>query len=210
MRAHRTLARFATAGAMIVAGLGATLLAPGIANANPTVGAAEAYPPQPPSVTVNHGSVQTGSTVKVAGKGFARGEPVAVHVRYRIIPGSAAFDPPFGGYGTVHANRNGKVMAKVPLQFPGYATITVKGLRSHKKASVTVRVYAWMNPWAGWFRWGGFDAPRGLTAGALGIVPISETTPAGRTADGAQLLAGLLGVTGMLGTGVLTFRRRRA
>ena len=228
MRAHRTVARLVATGAMLVVGAGAALLSPGVASAAPegyghgaggAGGAAGgAYPAPKPTLMVNAASVTTGRAVRIAGSGFRKGEPVVIVVRYRITLHSPAFPPAWGQGGVTRANAQGKVMSRVSLNYPGYATISVKGLKSHKTASVTVKVLAWRNPWA-WGGFGGFFQQGGFVASGLGAAsaPASSVLKlAGNeesTSDGtasAQLLAGLLGVVGLLGSAVFALRRRRA
>lgn len=167
MRAQRTVALLVGAAAMIAAVAGAALIGPSAASAAPE--AAAAYPAQPPSATVNASSVTPGRSVRVAGMGFGTNEPVLVDVVYRIFPGTPALQPPFQtpGSGVSRADGNGDVHARVALTFPGYATITLKGLRSHKTARVTVRVVAWGGNWSAYFRPGTFNGPYG--GGALGV-----------------------------------------
>lgn len=243
MRAHRTVARLVATGAMLVVGAGAALLSPGVASAAPEgyghgaggVGGAAggAYPAPKPTLTVNAASVTTGRTVRIAGSGFRKGEPVVVVVRYRITLRSAAFPPAWGQGGITRANAQGKVMSRVSLNYPGYATISVKGLKSHKTASVTVRVLAWRNPWA-WggfggffqqhefFQQGGFTTDSAKPAGSAAITmklaensvnsarnTVDDQSTSGSAAS-AQLLAGLLGVVGLFGSAVFALRRRRA
>jgi hypothetical protein len=233
MRAHRTVARLVATGAMLVVGAGAALLSPGVASAAPEgyghgAGGAGgvaggAYPAPKPTLTVNAASVTTGRAVRISGSGFRKGEPVAIVVRYRITLRSAAFPPAWGQGGIARANDQGKVMSRVSLNYPGYATITVKGLKSHKTASVTVRVLAWRNPWAwggfgGFFQQGGFAASSSSGKYSMASMRLAANT-AGNTVDdqstgdgaaGAQLLAGLLGVVGLFGSAVFALRRRRA
>jgi hypothetical protein len=176
---------------------------------------------------VNAASVTTGRAVRIAGAGFRKGEPVVIVVRYRITLHSPAFPPAWGQGGVTRANAQGKVMSRVSLNYPGYATITVKGLKSHKTASVTVRVLAWRNPWAwggfgGFFQQGGFAASSSSGKYSMASMRLAANTAgytAGNTVDnqstgdgaaGAQLLAGLLGVVGLLGSAVFALRRRRA
>jgi hypothetical protein len=217
------VARLVATGAMLVVGAGAALLSPGVASAAPEgyghgAGGAGgvaggAYPAPKPTLTVNAASVTTGRAVRISGSGFRKGEPVAIVVRYRITLRSAAFPPAWGQGGIARANDQGKVMSRVSLNYPGYATITVKGLKSHKTASVTVRVLAWRNPWA-WGGFGGFFQQGGFVASAVPEMKLAgNTVDHQSTGDGtasAQLLAGLLGVVGLLGSAVFALRRRRA
>jgi hypothetical protein len=101
--------------------------------------------------------------------GFGSKEPVLVDVVYRIIRGTPALQPPFPspGSGVTRANANGDVRARVALTFPGYATISLTGLRSHQTARVTVRVVLWGGNWPTYFRPGTFNGPFG--GGALGV-----------------------------------------
>jgi hypothetical protein len=223
MRAHRTVARLVATGAMLVVGAGAALLSPGVASAAPegyghgaggAGGAAGgAYPAPKPTLMVNAASVTTGRAVRIAGSGFRKGEPVIITVRYRITLHSPAFPPAWGQGGVTRANGQGKVMSRVSLNYPGYATITVKGLKSHKTASATVRVLAWRNPWA-WGGFGGFFQQGGFVASAAPALKLAGNTVNDQsTGDGtasAQLLAGLLGVVGLFGSAVFALRRRRA
>jgi hypothetical protein len=223
MRAHRTVALLLAAGAMMVVGAGAALVSPGVAAAAPGYGnghgggaaAGGAYPAPKPVLMVNAHSVTTGGTVRVRGAGFAKGEPVVVTIRYRITLGSAAFHPPFGGGGYDRANRQGKVMGRVSLRYPGYATITIKGLKSHKRASVTVRVLAWRGQWGGFFRMGGMtgDSFLGGLSTSVGVPAMqlkADTRDTTSSDNSAQLVAGLFGVVGLMGSAAVAFRRRRA
>src|SRR6185437_13690321 len=170
-------------------------------------------PAPKPTLMVNAASVTTGRSVRIAGAGFRKGEPVVIVVRYRITLHSPAFPPAWGQGGVTRANAQGKVMSRVSLNYPGYATISVKGLKSHKTASVTVRVLAWRNPWA-WGGFGGFFQQGGFVASAVPEMKLAgNTVDHQSTGDGtasAQLLAGLLGVVGLLGSAVFALRRRRA
>jgi hypothetical protein len=228
MRAHRTVARLVATGAMVVVTATAALLSPGVASAAPEgyghgaggagSAAGGAYPAPKPTLTVNAASVTTGRAVRITGSGFRKGEPVAIVVRYRITLRSPAFPPAWGQGGITRANAQGKVKSRVSLNYPGYATITVKGLRSHKTASVTVRVLAWRNPWSwggfgGFFQQGGFAVSSVAPAMRLDAHTVGNTVDDQSTGDGAagaQLLAGLLGVVGLLGSAVFALRRRRA
>lgn len=227
MRAHRLLARLATAGAMIAAAAGAALIAPGVATAVP----GQNYPPPPPALTVSAGSVGLGQRVSIAGVGFARREPVTVAIRYRISlrPGQYGPSIPMRG-GSGRSNNQGEYRDRVGLVFPGYATITVRGKRSGKTASATVRVLAWQSPWPRQFRGDGFEnggpALQAPLRNAFGVPhfrymsnettlsegqpPSAATERRGGGAD-AQLLAGLIGIAGMLSSGLVGMRvaRRR-
>jgi hypothetical protein len=247
MRAHRIISLVAATGAMVAAVAGAALISPGVACAAPAVPAVAAYPAPPPSLTVSSPSVTTGRTVRVLGNGFVAGERVAVVLRYRITLRSAGFGPVYAPHisGGSRADDQGKVHARVTLTVPGYATVTVRGLRSHKSASVTIRVSAWRSswPWPFFFGGGSFDGSESgfRVANAAFGSTVSGSTVSGSTVDAggsrlvaneaslngsgslaggsrgvapeAQLLAGLLGVTALVGSGLLTFRtlrRRRA
>ena len=240
MRAQRTMALLVGAVAMIAAVAGAALIGPGAASAAPAA-AANAYPAPPPSVTVNAGSVTPGRSVRLSGMGFGNGEPVLIDVVYRIIPGTPALQPPFPGPGSgiSRADASGNVRARVALTFPGYATITVRGLHSHKTARVTVRVVLWGGNRPMYFRPGTFNGPfggGGLGVGAFGgafgfgagfpfggggagpinyqagpseLMLASHQQPAPNTPAGAELLAGALGVVGLMGSAFVTVRSTR-
>ena len=191
MRARRTVTR---AVALLVAAVGAALITPAVAAAAPKV-ANDPYPAPPPSLTVSSAAVTTGKSVRVSGSGFASKEPVSITVRYRITLRSASFHPPFGGHAVGRADGQGKVKSTVALKFPGYATITVRGIKSHKSASVTVRVLAWRGAWPAHFK------------------PASATSSDRDGAVGGEIIAGLLGITAMIGSGLVgarAVRRRRA
>jgi len=241
MRAQRTMSLLVGAIAMIAAAAGAALVGPGAANAAPAT-AANAYPAPPPSVTVNAGSVTPGRTIQVSGMGFGTNEPVLFNVVYRIIPGTPALQPPFPGSAVFRADTKGDVHAHVALTFPGYATISVTGLRSHKTARVTVRVVLWGGNWPAYFRPGTFNGPFGggsLGVGAFGgafgfgngfpfggggphtaapttyragpsdLTLASHQQPAPNTPAGAELLAGALGLVGLMGSAFVTVRSAR-
>jgi hypothetical protein len=164
---------------------------------------------------VSSNSVTTGGSVRVAGTGFAKNEPVQITIRYRITLRSAAFNPPFGGGGYDRANAKGKVTGRVTLKYPGYATITIKGLKSHKRASATVRVLAWRGSWGGFFRMGGLTGgffhmggvPGWPFAGGMQLKADTKDTTS--SDNSAQLVLGLLGVVGLMGSAAVALKRRR-
>lgn len=218
MRPRTTSALTAFAGAIVAAGV---LGAPTTAQAAPE---ATNYPAPPPVVTVGSASVSTGDAVRIAGRSFAAGEPIAISVRYRITLHSAGFNSPFRPRvsGDRTADDDGTFKARVRLTSPGYATIKATGQRSHQSASVTVRVLAWR----GVTTFGGDDFFAGTPLGAPGSQPArnfgpfklsgNETTTtmasgasgADARTYGADVVTGLLGLTALIGSGLMLRRRR--
>lgn len=229
MRTQRTTALLVTGLAMVTAVAGAVLTGAG------TASAAESYPAPQPTATVNAASVTTGRSVQVVGRDFDATEPVLVRVKYKVAPGVAGFNTPDLGNGGFEflSNDNGKVRANVPLKIPGTAVITLVGEHSHTQAKVTVRVLGW----SGGF-WPGFDNDQGFSQSGFGggffggdwpflrlpyfgggfALPGSyqqqQTTRLKLAADrtgnaaGAQLLAGGLGLTSLIGIAFVGRRRR--
>lgn len=204
-------------------------------------------------------TVSTGGAVRIAGKRFLPGEPIAIRVKYRITRHSGGFDSPFPPRvsGDRRADDDGRFSAKVRLTSPGYATITVTGKKSGQSASVTVRVLAWRGTYSfggdDFFagtplgdgvrhdggsnghnsgqddRWDGGDRPAGFYGPFFGgwspfRLSANETALTGdlsgtrgdnlaageqtNTAHGADLVAGLLGLTALIGSGLVMRRRR--
>lgn len=248
MRPRTRSALTSLAGALVAA---AVLGAPTAAHAEPGgAAAAAAYPAPEPVVRVSSASVSTGGAVRIAGKRFLPGEPISIHVKYRITWQSGGFDGPFPARvsGDRRADDDGKFHAKVRLTSPGYATIKVTGKTSHQSATVTVRVLAWRGTYdfggddffagtplgngvrhdGGDDHWDGGDRPAGFYGPFFGgwspfKLSANETSLAGEsTADtsdlaagsetkgahGADMVASLLGLTALLGSGFVLRRRR--
>ncbi len=150
MRAHRALALLATAGAMLVAVAGATLAGPGAASAAPgprhpkppAPGNPQAYPPPPPLLVVNRGTVKVGQSVHTFGNHFGFHEKVIIVVRFKPVHGSGGG----GGFTTsTTTDRYGRFGLNLKLSVAGKAVITARGVTSHLSASVTVRVLGRMH-----------------------------------------------------------------
>jgi hypothetical protein len=141
MRAHRALALLATAGAVLVATATAALVGPVAANAAPApapsppvASGPQFYPPPPPALTSNRGTVKVGQNAHVFGNHFGYRESVVITISYSA-----------GGHGrtiVVGTDRFGRFGANVTLRIAGSATITARGRRSHFSASVTITVRA--------------------------------------------------------------------
>ncbi|GAA0714881.1 hypothetical protein GCM10010199_15220 [Dactylosporangium roseum] len=140
--------------------------------------------------------------------------------------------------GDRRADADGAFAAKVRLSVPGYARIKVTGKKSHKSAAVTVRVLAWRSdvfggddffagtPLGGPVRWDDRGDDRSDTGAGRVFGPHSggwspfrlsgnETTVAGATVRteerktyGGDVVAGLLGLAALIGSGFVTRRRR--
>ncbi|WP_432834231.1 hypothetical protein [Dactylosporangium sp. CA-092794] len=228
-RTRTALTTFAgLAGAAVAA---AVLGAPTVAQAAPEA----AYPAPAPAIRVSAASISVGDAVRLQGRSFVAGEPIAIRVQYRITRNSGGFDNPWGVSvnGDRRADDQGRFSARIRLSMPGYAIIKVTGKQSHKTLTAAVRVQAWRNPWpddifdgtplgsspvrAG--HWDGGDRPVGffgpfrsgwspfrLQANEVAAPAAKDDGP--RT-YGAELLPGLLGLTALVGSTVLAYRRRR-
>lgn len=179
MRAHRTLAQFAAAGAMLATVGTAVLFAPGVAAAHRpspygTV-SPNAYPAPAPVVTVNRGVVAVGSVVRISGVGFAPREGLAILVRTRISLGHG-WRGPVAGHGSQwsRTNMDGAFRRPLFLSLPGFTTVTVHGINSGKTASTTVRVVLWRGGWPSGWRSADFD-----TSGALQVAISGMSGPEG-------------------------------
>ncbi|GAA2613744.1 hypothetical protein GCM10010399_50740 [Dactylosporangium fulvum] len=238
MRARTASALTSVAGAIIaVAVLGAPTTAQAAPENHGQAGAqAAAYPAPEPAVRVSSASISTGNTVRVTGRSFSPGEPIAISVSYRITPNSGTYHNPWGVSikGDQRADADGKFAAKVRLSVPGYARIKVTGKKSHKSAAVTVRVLAWRSdvfggddffagtPLGAPVRWDdrsdtGAGRVFGPHSGGWSPFRLSgnETTVAGATVRteehktyGGDVVAGLLGLTALIGSGFVARRRR--
>lgn len=128
MRAHRTLAVLATAGVMLAATASAALVGPSVATAapapNPPVaGGPQAYPPPPPTMTVNRALVKVNQQVRVSGNHFQYREHVSIAVIYRTAKKTVKL--------TVVADRYGRFSFNEKLIYPGYVVISAYGPKSH-------------------------------------------------------------------------------
>jgi hypothetical protein len=229
MRARTRTALSTLAGAVVAA---AVLGAPTSAQAAPEV----AYPAPAPAITVSAASVSTGDAVRLSGRSFIAGEPIKISVQYRITRTSGGYDNPWGVSvkGDRRADDDGRFSARVRLGMPGYAIIKVTGKQSHKTLKVAVRVQAWRNPWpddifdgtplgSGPVRPGNSDggdrpvgyfgpfrshwSPYRLSAHEVAAPPQAQAQDEGRI-YGAELVAGLLGLTALVGSGLIARRRR--
>jgi hypothetical protein len=239
MRARTTSALSVLAGAIVAA---AVLGAPTTAQAAPEA----AYPAPAPAIRVSAATVSTGDAVRLSGRSFAAGEPIAISVQYRITRHSGGYDNPWGVRvnGDRRADDQGQFSARIRLGMPGYAIIKVTGKKSHKTLKVVVRVEAWQNPWpddifdgtplgsgpsgghsrphsdghsdgdrpvgffgpfrSGWspFRLSADETESGDVVGSAAVRPEERSY-------GADLVPGLLGLTALIGSGLITYRRRR-
>ncbi|GGM85896.1 hypothetical protein ACFFX1_33695 [Dactylosporangium sucinum] len=195
-----------------------------------------AYPAPDPAIRVSSASIAPGDAVRLSGRRFLPGEPISISVKYRITPNSGTYDNPWGVSikGDRRADDNGKFSAKVRLSLPGYARIRVTGKKSGESAAVTVRVLAWRGysfggddffagtPLGNPARYDGHDAdrparffgpfwggwsPLRLSASESGLVAGAAETQQHKT-YGAEAVAGLLGLTALVGSTLLTRRRR--
>ncbi|HLL67328.1 MAG TPA: hypothetical protein VK453_16715 [Micromonosporaceae bacterium] len=226
MRARRTLALFAAAGAMLAATGTAVFATPGAAAAHrPSPGGTgypAAYPPPPPVVTVNRGLVAVGSVVRISGAGFAPREALSINVRTRISLRGHGWRGPVAGHGNQWARttNEGTFRRPVFLPLPGFVTITVHGLRSGVTASTTVRVVLWRRGWPHHWRSTGLAGSAEPTVTTPGLTR-AEAAPAMRLAasetatstdegsgNGAPLVA-TLALVGLAGAGLVGLRRQR-
>jgi hypothetical protein len=235
MRARTTSALSVLAGAIVAA---AVLGAPTTAQAVPE----GAYPAPAPAIRVSAATVSTGDAVRLSGRSFEAGEPIAISVQYRITRHSGGYDNPWGVRinGDRRAGDDGRFSARIRLGMPGYAVIKVTGKKSHKTLKIVVRVEAWHNPWPDDIfdgtplgsgpshphsdgHSGGGDRPVGFfgpfRSGWSPFRLSADETGSGRVAEsaavrheghsyGADLVPGLLGLTALIGSGLVTYRRR--
>ena len=140
MRARTLSARKVLGGLCGAIVAAAVLGAPTSAQAAPEA----TYPAPAPAIRVSSGSVSPGDAVRLSGKSFIAGEPIAITVLYKVGRHSDGND----GWGTRisgdrRADDDGKFAARVRFGTPGYAVIKVTGKKSHKTVKVSVRVHGW-------------------------------------------------------------------
>jgi hypothetical protein len=203
MSRYQAFARAASLAAMmVVATVGVATLTPGSASATPggSATARVAYPPPPPNMVVNKGTVKAGVTVKATGRNYKGKEKVYVTVTFT----------PKGSHKSkvvkaaiLKADSKGKMIVTVKMSAPGTAVITGKGLTSKKSASATVHVINKHKGHGGWV-----IVPASFSTGATAGTPVlvsSESGPAGIALVG-------LGALALLGSAAVTrqtIRRRR-
>ncbi len=193
MSRYRPFALLAALVAMLAAMVGVALT-PGSASAAPN------YPPPPPSMVVNKGTVKAGVTVKATGRYFRGKEPVYVTVTFTA---KGSKKSKVVKKATVTANAKGQIVVTVKMSAPGTAVITGNGTKSKKSASASVHVIAK-------YKGGGWTVkPASFTGGPTGT---SVLTPVSATSGGAGVALAALGAMALIGSAVITrrtVRRRR-
>jgi hypothetical protein len=235
MRARTLSARKVLGGLCGAIVAAAVLGAPTSAQAAPE----GAYPAPAPAIRVSAGSVTFGDAVRLSGKGFVAGEPISITVLYRITRHSGGYDGWGTRIsGDRRAGDDGRFSARVRFGTPGYAIIKVTGKRSHKTLKVAVRVQAWENPWDDYDffagtplgnpvrgHWDGHDRPvgfygpfrdgwspfrlQGNEQSSKAAVASGSAGTESKQPYGAELIPGLLGLTALIGSGLVGYRRRR-
>ncbi|WP_344615448.1 hypothetical protein [Dactylosporangium salmoneum] len=234
MRARTRTALSSLAGLAGAAVAAAVLGAPTNAQAAPEA----AYPAPAPVIRVSAASVTTGQAVRLSGRGFIAGESIAINVQYRVTRNSGGFDNPWGVNvnGDRRADAQGRFSARVRLGMPGYAIIKVTGKESHKTLKVAVRVQPWNNPWGDDFfagtplgapasdrgHWDGHNRPAGffgpfrngwspykLSANETDTVATPVEHRQDHLTYGADLIPGILGLTALVGSALVTRRSGR-
>src|SRR5690349_1874655 len=214
MRVHRAIGLLAAGAAMIA---GAVLVAPAAAGANPKPppshnnghgnsghgnghggehGNPNPYPPPPPSATVNQSTVKVGKSVRLTVSNFGKNEKIRITVTYRVTlrHGTKVITVDAGsGY----TDRKGGLQTRVSLDKPGYATITATSAKTGKSVSVTVRVLDWQHGWPWWWH------NAAASGDQLKLVPASSFSSTGGVDPEAQLLAALIGLTGLLSSAAI-------
>jgi hypothetical protein len=222
MRAHRALALFATAGAMLVAAASAALVGPGAAAAAPVPappGAAsgnpQGYPPPPPLVVVSRGTVTAGQKVRFFGNHFGLQEPVVVTIKFVPVTSASPATAAAPGKRTagVVTDLYGRFRVSLALSIPGKAVISARGTRSHLSASVTVKVLSAPAPTVptkpSVTQHGKPGAQAPAAAAKANLVSSSRELAAGK---GQVPMGAVGGAAALLGGCLLTalaFRRRR-
>ncbi|WP_433082553.1 hypothetical protein ACQP1P_02070 [Dactylosporangium sp. CA-052675] len=212
------------AGAVVAA---AVLGAPTSAQAAPEA----SYPAPAPQIRVSAASISVGGAVRLQGRSFVAGEPIGINVHYRNADGEPC-DVLING--DRRADDEGRFSARIRFEAPGYAVIKVTGKKSHKTLKATVRVKDLQHfNWGGWpddifdgtplasspvrGHWDGHNRPVGFYGPfRSGWSPFklqaNETTlaaPEQHKTYGADLIPGILGLTALVGSGWISFRRRR-
>lgn len=208
MSRYRALALRVSLAAVMAATMGAATLTPGTASAAPDTTAAtqatNAYPPTPPKLTVNHGRVKPGKTVRVMGKRFRSREKVTIIVRFKPRGSSK--------YRTVkqrdiRADRKGKFTITLRLARAGTVSIKGRGHSSHLSSTATVIVTKGKSRGTWVIRLAAF------TPGAPVVKPASVVTAGHESSPVTGLAVAGLGAMALIGSAI-TFRvvrrRRRA
>jgi hypothetical protein len=201
MSRFRPLATLATMVAMLAAPVGVVAFTPGSASATPSINS-QNYPPTPPSMVVNKGTVKKGVTVRATGRKYQSRERVYVTVTFT----------PKGSHMTrvvkrvlVRADRKGKFSVNVKMFAAGTVVIKGKGLSSGKSASATVWVIDKKKGHGG----GWVIHPAAFTGGPAST---SVLTPASAPSGPDGIALAGLGAMALIGSAAVTrqtMRRRR-
>lgn len=212
MSRYRAFALRASLAAVMAATMGAVTLSTGTASAapvQPDTAAVEAkkYPPTPPRVTVNRGSVKTGQTVRANGRKFVKRERVSIIVRFKP-KGSSKFRTV--NERVIRADRNGKFTVTVRAARVGTMTIKGRGHTSKLSSTAYVKITKGKSKGSFTIRLASFEAGSAAGAGTTAVAKSTSTT----TQDNGLALAGL-GAVALIGSAAVTHqvvrrRRRRA
>ena len=203
MSRYQAFARAASLAAMMLAAtVGVATLTPGSASATPggSATARTAYPPPPPSVVVNKGTVKVGVTVKTTGRYFKSNEKV--YVTLTFTPKGSNKSKVVKSI-TLRVDKKGKFITNFKMQAAGKVVIKAKGKTSMKSSSATVWVINKQKGHGGWAM-----APASFSISTTAGTPVlvsSESGPAG-------IALGGLGALALLGSAAVTrqtIRRRR-
>lgn len=201
MSLYRAFARMAALVAMLAAAFGVAALTPLAASAAPN----GQYPPPPPNMVVNKGTVKVGVTVKATGRSYKAKEKVTITVTFTPKGSNKS---KVVKTATVYADKNGKLSINVKMGGAGTVVISGKGKSSGKTASASVHV---INKTKG----NGWEVERaafgtGTTTGSS--VVFTSTTQSAPAGNAGVAVAGLA-VLALAGSAVITrkvVRRRRA
>jgi hypothetical protein len=157
------------------------------------------YPPPPPQLTVDHGVVKHGASVRATGRKFSGRERVSITVSFRPR-GSSRWRTVKTA--AVRADRDGHFSINVRMYAPGYVAIKAYGSSSRKSAAAYVYVV---------------DGRRGH-GGSWSIRPAAypaSTEAAAPQPDhsGSGLIVAGLGLLALAGSTLITYRvthRRKA
>jgi hypothetical protein len=190
--------------ATLAMSLGVTALTPGAAMATPRPHHTGYYPPEPPVLVVNKGTVKAGKVVRATGRKFAKRERVKVTIVFT----------PKGNHHRkivrtiwVRADKHGKFSINTKMSFAGTATIRAKGQKSGQSSTATVKILK-AGHGGGWW-----DVHQVAFTGNGGTgTPALSSTPASSPVGGTGMALAGLGVMALAGSAIVTrqsVRRRR-
>jgi hypothetical protein len=199
MSRYRAFARLAALVAMLAAAFGVAAFTPLAASAAPS----GQYPPPPPNMVVNKGTVKVGVTVHATGRNYAGKEKVYITVTFTP---KGSKKSKVVKKATVTADKKGKISFNVKMGGAGTVVITGKGAKSKKSASATVHVINKTK--------GGWEVKRaafgtGTTTGSSVVfTSTTESAPSGNAGVAVAALAAMALAGSVLMTRRVVRRRR--